>query len=177
MFQNRPLFRPFPSRSHSQIEFPVPTPLFHQLIALLYTPLLSLCVYLHTMIQIRGPLAPQSDQGTALPLVLLVGNHSSGKSSFINYVVGRTVQTAGVAPTDDCFTILAPGRVDRDQDGPAVIGDPHLGFAALQQFGPTLVHHTVLKIRKDLNTNFMMGTLFTIVCYDCLCTWFDTSDK
>lgn len=107
--------------------------------------------------KIRGPLAPQSDQGTALPLVLLVGNHSSGKSSFINYIVGRPVQTAGVAPTDDCFTILAPGSVDRDQDGPAVVGDPNLGFAPLQQFGPTLVHHTLLKIRKDLQCNFMLG--------------------
>jgi ribosome biogenesis GTPase A len=51
--------------------------------------------------QIRGPLAPQSDRGTALPFVLLVGNHSSGKSSFINYLLGRKIQTTGVAPTDD----------------------------------------------------------------------------
>jgi GTPase SAR1 family protein len=55
-----------------------------------------------------------------LPFVLLVGNHSSGKSSFINYVLGRKIQTAGVAPTDDAFTIIAPGPEDRDQDGPAL---------------------------------------------------------
>lgn len=52
--------------------------------------------------QLRGPLSPQSDRGTALPFVFLVGNHSSGKSSFINYVLGRKIQTSGVAPTDDC---------------------------------------------------------------------------
>ena len=50
----------------------------------------------------------------------MVGNHSSGKSSFINYVLGRKIQTAGVAPTDDAFTIIAPGPADRDQDGPAL---------------------------------------------------------
>ena len=101
-------------------------------------------------------MAPQSDQGTALPFVLLLGNHSSGKSSFLNYVLGRTIQTTGVAPTDDCFTIVAPGPVDRDQDGPAVLGDPDLGFGPLRQFGPTLMHHVQLKIRTDITSNFLM---------------------
>ncbi|KAL7566621.1 hypothetical protein ACA910_003458 [Epithemia clementina (nom. ined.)] len=104
----------------------------------------------------RGPLPPQSDQGTALPFVLLLGNHSSGKSSFLNYVVGRTIQTTGVAPTDDSFTLVAPGPVDRDQDGPAVIGDPDLGFQPLRQFGPTLMHHVQLKIRSNINSNFLI---------------------
>lgn len=103
--------------------------------------------------QLRGPLAVHSDRGTALPFVLLVGNHSSGKSSFINYVLGRRIQTAGVAPTDDSFTIIAPGPADRDQDGPALIGDPDLGFSPLRQFGPTLMHHTQLKIRTMNDTN------------------------
>ena len=89
--------------------------------------------------QLRGPLAPHSDRGTALPFVFLVGNHSSGKSSFINYVLGRQVQTAGVAPTDDSFTIIAPGPADRDQDGPSVIGDPDMGFQSLRQFGAFLL--------------------------------------
>jgi hypothetical protein len=88
----------------------------------------------------------------------LVGNHSSGKSTFINYVLGRRIQTAGVAPTDDSFTIIAPGPADRDQDGPALIGDPDLGFAPLRQFGPTLMHHTQLKIRRGMTeqNNFIM---------------------
>jgi len=106
--------------------------------------------------KLRGPLAPHSDRGTALPFVFLVGNHSSGKSSFINYVLGRKVQTAGVAPTDDAFTIIAPGPEDRDQDGPSLVGDPDLGFRQLRQFGPTLMHHTALKIRKDIDSNFIM---------------------
>lgn len=32
---------------------------------------------------------------TLHPFVLLLGNHSSGKSSFINYLLGRKVQATG----------------------------------------------------------------------------------
>lgn len=123
---------------------------------------LGRCASLHSSImplndKLRGPLARDSDRGTSLPFVFLVGNHSSGKSSFINYVLGRRVQTAGVAPTDDTFTVIAPGPTDVDQDGPAVIGDPDMGFSQLRQFGPSLVHHTQLKVRSGINTqNFMM---------------------
>jgi len=106
---------------------------------------------------LRGPLAKNSDRGTSLPFVFLVGNHSSGKSSFINHVLGRQVQTAGVAPTDDCFTVIAPGPKDVDQDGPALVGDPDIGFEGLRQFGPTLIHHAQLKVREGITTeNFMM---------------------
>lgn len=114
----------------------------------------------HT-IQINGPLFPYAHQSIKLPMVLCVGNHSSGKSSFINYVLGRTVQTAGVAPTDDCFTIIAPGTGtsdDYDQDGFAIIGNPDYGFTSLRQFGPTLHHHTVFKLRSNINSNFIIGT-------------------
>ena len=124
--------------------------------------IMETCAELHSSImplneKLIGPLAKSSDKGTSLPFVFLVGNHSSGKSSFINYVLGRDVQTAGVAPTDDCFTVVAPGPEDTDQDGPALIGDPDMGFSALRQFGPTLIHHTQLKVRKDTNSpSFMM---------------------
>lgn len=98
--------------------------------------------------RIRGPLDKNSTKNTAMPFVLLLGNHSSGKSSFVNYVCGRKVQTAGVAPTDDNFTVIVPGPADGDRDGPAFIGDPDLGFGGLRSFGPSLIHHTCLKIRS-----------------------------
>ena len=128
----------------------------------LQTQIMDKCSQLHASIMplnttLHGPLAKNSDKGTSLPFVFLVGNHSSGKSSFINYVLGRNVQTAGVAPTDDTFTVVAPGPEDTDQDGPALIGDPDMGFSALRQFGPTLIHHTQLKVRSGTNTDsFMM---------------------
>lgn len=87
--------------------------------------------------------------------VLLVGNHSSGKSSFINYVLKRNIQTAGVAPTDDTFTVIAPGAEDKDSDGPTLVGDPDMGFASLRRFGPTLIHHTQLK-QRDTQLDFML---------------------
>lgn len=124
--------------------------------------ILSQCSTLHSSVMplnsnLKGPLAKNSDRGTSLPFVFLVGNHSSGKSSFINYVLGRNVQTAGVAPTDDCFTVIAPGPKDVDQDGPALVGDPDIGFEGLRQFGPTLIHHAQLKVREGVrNKNFMM---------------------
>lgn len=126
------------------------------------TKILNECSTLHSSImplndQYHGPLPKHSDRNTALPFVFLVGNHSSGKSSFVNYVLGRNVQMAGVAPTDDCFTVIAPGEEDIDQDGPALIGDPDIGFSQLRQFGPTLIHHTALKVRSNVNnTGFMM---------------------
>ena len=74
--------------------------------------------------RVKGPLEKTSQKNTILPFVFLLGNHSSGKSSFINYVIQRKVQVTGVAPTDDCFTIIVPGPSDVDRDGPAFIGDP-----------------------------------------------------
>ncbi len=123
---------------------------------------LRTCASLHASVMplntlTRGPLEKNADKTTNLPFVFLVGNHSSGKSSFINYVLGRKVQTAGVAPTDDCFTIISPGPSDIDQDGPSLIGDPDMGFSNLRHFGPALIHHTRLKVRSGTQApSFMM---------------------
>ena len=103
-----------------------------------------------------GPLTSDTIASTKYPLVLLLGNHSSGKSAFINHVLGRRVQESGVAPTDDGFTIIGPGQEDLDRAGPALIGEPDLGFSALKNFGPTLVHKTQLKIRKNTKVKDFM---------------------
>ena len=124
--------------------------------------IVSECLKLRQSVQstndrIKGPLDKAAQQNTILPFVFLLGNHSSGKSSFVNYVCQRKVQTAGVAPTDDSFTIIVPGPSDVDRDGPTCIGDPDLGFASLRNFGPQLVHHTALKIRSNTALkNFMI---------------------
>jgi GTPase SAR1 family protein len=113
------------------------------------------CERLRKSIQIisdknHGPLDKCDIKSTLFPFVLLLGNHSSGKSSFVNYLMDRKIQTAGVAPTDDSFTIIAPGqRDDIDRDGSTLVGDPDLGFQGLKHFGPVLVHKTQLKIRSN----------------------------
>ncbi|RYH14845.1 hypothetical protein EON65_32835, partial [archaeon] len=96
----------------------------------------------------HGPLNLLKSQNTLFPFVLLLGNHSSGKSSFINFILKRKVQSTGVAPTDDNFTIIGPGEEDLDRDGPALVGDPDLGFSELRTFGSTLINHTQLKVRS-----------------------------
>lgn len=93
---------------------------------------------------------------TFLPYVFCVGNHSSGKSTFINHLLHRDVQSTGIAPTDDCFTIICPGEDDMDVEGPALIDDPDLGFTNLKTFGSNLVNHTLLKVRSDVAINDLM---------------------
>ncbi|RLN56546.1 hypothetical protein BBJ29_002196 [Phytophthora kernoviae] len=108
--------------------------------------------------KLLGPLdrKHREEKLPSLPFVFLLGNHSSGKSSFINYLLQRDVQSTGVAPTDDGFTIIAPGREDLDQDGPALVGDPDLGFSGLRGYGPALIQRTQLKVRKGIQANYML---------------------
>jgi GTPase SAR1 family protein len=81
------------------------------------------------------------------PQVLLLGNHSSGKSTFVNHLLGAEVQRTGVAPTDDGFTIITYGPVETDRDGPSVVGNPDLPYEGLRHFGDQLVSHVRLKLR------------------------------
>ncbi len=78
---------------------------------------------------------------SAPPMVLLLGNHSSGKSSLINHLMARKVQRTGVAPTDDGFTVLMYGDDERTVDGSSLTTHPDLPFSELTRFGPGLVQH------------------------------------
>ena len=44
------------------------------------------------------------------PLVLVLGNYSSGKSTLINEFLEAEIQATGQAPTDDSFTIITYGE-------------------------------------------------------------------
>ncbi|MEO1275042.1 MAG: dynamin family protein [Pseudomonadota bacterium] len=81
------------------------------------------------------------------PIVVILGNHSSGKSTFINYLLGADVQKTGVAPTDDDFTLITYGDHESDRDGPAVVSNPDLPYEGLRHFGDQLVTHVRLKRR------------------------------
>ncbi|MEJ2033220.1 MAG: dynamin family protein [Deltaproteobacteria bacterium] len=82
-------------------------------------------------------------------LVLIIGNYSSGKSTFINEFLGKEVQRTGQSPTDDNFTILSsfaePDGEERETPGSTVVNDEKLPFAPLRQFGNTLIAHLRLK--------------------------------
>jgi GTPase SAR1 family protein len=84
----------------------------------------------------------------SLPMVLLLGNHSSGKSTFINFLLNQKEQETGVAPTDDSFTVITRGDSHADQDGHSLMSDSRWAFGDLKQFGPTFLSHFRLKVRK-----------------------------
>lgn len=95
------------------------------------------------------------------PLVLILGNYSSGKSTFINELIGAAVQATGQAPTDDAFTIithsseassLGPIGTQREREGNSVLADPELPFTALKRHGSRLAAHLRL---KEVNSPFL----------------------
>lgn len=91
------------------------------------------------------PLSKRTGQTTSVPTVLCLGNHSSGKSSFINHWIGQQVQHTGVAPTDDGFTVLIYGDARNDMDGRTAVVDPHLPLRDFEQFGKQFLDHLKLK--------------------------------
>lgn len=95
------------------------------------------------------------------PLVLVLGNYSSGKSTLINEFLGATVQKTGQAPTDDSFTILTYDetvsedsgiRVTDERDGKFLMNDPEYPFEALKRHGQRFSAHFCL---KKVNSPFL----------------------
>lgn len=91
--------------------------------------------------------APPPSETSGLPMVLFLGNHSSGKSSFINWLVGEELQRTGIAPIDDGFTIITHGADDAVLDGAAVVTNPKFPWSDLERFGPQLLNHLKLRLR------------------------------
>ena len=82
------------------------------------------------------------------PIVLILGNYSSGKSTFINELLGHEIQRTGQAPTDDSFTIItAPGPEDTAGEvrGAALVNDDRLPFSSLKSYGEQLLAHFRMK--------------------------------
>ena len=92
------------------------------------------------------------------PLVLVIGNYSSGKSTFINELLDMPVQRTGQAPTDDCFTILTcpeEGEKEEEVPGGTIVNDERLPFATLLPFGERLFSHLRLKkVNSPILENF-----------------------
>lgn len=58
----------------------------------------------------------------AAPMVLLIGQYSTGKTSFIQYLVEKEFANMriGPEPTTDCFTVVMHGQEDRAIPGNAL---------------------------------------------------------
>ncbi len=88
------------------------------------------------------------------PMVLLIGNYSSGKSSLINEFLGAEIQDTGQAPTDDSFTVLTYDEtvpegekihVSEERDGKVLLNDPEYPFSTLRKQGQRFAAHFRLK--------------------------------
>ena len=95
------------------------------------------------------------------PMVLIIGNYSSGKSSLINEFLGAKIQDTGQAPTDDSFTVLTWDdsippedgiQVTEERDGKALLNDPEFPFATLKKQGQRFAAHFRL---KKINSPFL----------------------
>lgn len=82
------------------------------------------------------------------PIVLVIGNYSSGKSTLINELLGQDIQRTGQAPTDDSFTIITAGGVGEGTQqipGSTLVNDETLPFANFKKFGERFMSHFLLK--------------------------------
>ncbi len=82
------------------------------------------------------------------PIVLILGNYSSGKSTFINELLGKDIQRTGQAPTDDSFTLLtAPsnGGGEKDIPGADLVNDERLPFTGFKLYGEKFISHFRMK--------------------------------
>ena len=77
------------------------------------------------------------DDFDAKPMVLLIGSYSTGKTSFIQYLLDRDYPGAhvGPEPTTDRFQAVMFGPDDRELPGHTLVSNPHSPFRALSQFG------------------------------------------
>ncbi len=83
------------------------------------------------------------------PSVIFLGNHSSGKSSLVNWLLGDPpVQDTGVAPTDDGFTVIMYGEQEEDIVGPAALARLPEEFRSLEPLGPAFLQHLRIKVRN-----------------------------
>jgi hypothetical protein len=95
------------------------------------------------------------------PLVLVLGNYSSGKSTLINEFLGAKIQATGQAPTDDSFTVITydgvpppddPVRITEERDGKFLLSDASYPFETLKKHGQRFASHFRL---KKINSEFL----------------------
>ncbi len=88
------------------------------------------------------------------PIVLVIGNYSSGKSTLINELLGSEIQATGQAPTDDSFTVITNADSDGnkstvklvdERDGKVLLHDEQYPFSILKKHGDRFAAHFRLK--------------------------------
>jgi GTPase SAR1 family protein len=95
------------------------------------------------------------------PLVLVLGNYSSGKSTLINEFLGADIQATGQTATDDSFTVITYDdsgsagdtvHVTEERDGKVLLNGPEYPFETLKRHGQRFASHFRL---KKVNSSFL----------------------
>ncbi|KAK2848188.1 hypothetical protein Q7C36_009870 [Tachysurus vachellii] len=76
------------------------------------------------------------------PMVLVVGQYSTGKTTFIKYLLEQEVpgSRVGPEPTTDCFTAIMHNDMEGIIPGNALIVDPNKPFRKLNPFGNSFLN-------------------------------------
>ncbi len=80
------------------------------------------------------------------PFMVFMGNHSSGKSTLVNWILGECVQDTGLAPTDDGFTVIMHGEGGEFR-GQAALDMLPAEFRDFTRFGASFLHGLCVKLR------------------------------
>jgi hypothetical protein len=93
----------------------------------------------------------------AKPMVLLVGQYSTGKTSFIKYLLDCDFpgMHVGPEPTTDKFQAIMFGQEDRELPGHALVSDPTTAFHDLEKFGNSFLSRFA---GCEVNSEFSRGT-------------------
>lgn len=97
---------------------------------------------LHSMcLPTQGPI--QDSEFDARPMVLLLGQYSTGKTSFIRHLLGVDFpgMHIGPEPTSDKFMALIHGKDHKIIKGNTLTVMPKLPFFGLSQFGSRFLNH------------------------------------
>jgi len=80
---------------------------------------------------------PELKHSQSLPMVLLLGQYSTGKTTLINHILGREYPgfSIGQEPTTEKFVAVVHGTEDCIIPGEAAITDSSLPFDSLNKFG------------------------------------------
>ncbi|EED91328.1 eh domain-containing protein, partial [Thalassiosira pseudonana CCMP1335] len=84
----------------------------------------------------------------ATPMVLLIGQYSTGKTTFVNHLLGEEFPGMNIGPeptTDKFMALFYGGDKDKDSsdDGNTLTVTRNLPFSSLSQFGSAFLNHFV----------------------------------
>ncbi|CAB4059419.1 EH domain-containing protein 1,EH domain-containing protein 3,EH domain-containing protein 2,EH domain-containing protein 4 [Lepeophtheirus salmonis] len=85
------------------------------------------------------------------PIVLLIGQYSTGKTSLVRYLLGEDFPgiRIGPEPTTEKFNIIMKGSDERIIPGNALVMDPKMPFRSLESFGNSFLNRLQKSLAKS----------------------------